>query len=116
MRLLIILPVLVLVGTPSSATCPAPEPGEAFASARFTPLFEGGSFSGIRVERVKDTDFISCVGFENGDLLIEYNGKRPTSLDAAQETIQAVRTEAPTSVTVVRGGESVQLLPRSSAV
>lgn len=78
--------------------------------ARIVPVQDGGSTIGFRLGGIRRDSLIDAVGFQNGDLLTQVNGKALDSVDAMMSLAMSLKTEEKFTIELRRDEKATTLI------
>ena len=87
--------------------------GDRAAFGRIVRLIaaeEGGQTVGVRLYGVRPTSLSGVLGFENGDLIVDVNGRTFVTAAAMDEVVAELRTADRLELHVVRRGEPLTIV------
>lgn len=88
--------------------------GEAMAQSvldyvSISPVRQGASMQGYRLQAKNNPELFTAAGFQNGDLAIAINGQSLTDMSTAMALTRSLGTMTSMTVTVLRQGKTIDL-------
>jgi len=83
-------------------------PAQLTKQARIVPAVRDGETKGYKFYGIRPDSLPKLLGMKNGDLLTSVNGHQLESLDQAMDLYNKLRRASHLSITIERGGETVQ--------
>lgn len=83
-------------------------PAQLTKQARIVPAVRDGETKGYKFYGIRPESLPKLLGMKNGDLLTSVNGHQLESLDQAMDLYNKLRRASHLSITIERGGETVQ--------
>jgi len=83
--------------------------GRLIGIAAVSPKIENGKSIGMQIRGVRPGTLLEKLGIKNGDVLESVNGQSLTSTDAALGAYTTLRTADKFTLSVLRGGDSLQI-------
>lgn len=78
--------------------------------ARIVPVQDGGRTIGFRLMGIRRDSLIEAVGFQNGDLVTQVNGKAANSVDAMMSLAMSLKTEETFTIELRRDEKTTTLI------
>lgn len=88
---------------------PAPLGQNVLEYVRISPVRQGASIQGYRLQANKNPEVFTAAGFQNGDLAIAINGQSLTDMNTAMALTRSLGTMTEITVTVLRQGKTIDL-------
>lgn len=95
--------------TQNQAQVPAPLAQNVLEYVRISPVRQGASIQGYRLQANKNPEVFNAAGFQNGDLAIAINGQSLTDMNTAMALTRSLGSMTEITVTVLRQGKTIDL-------
>ncbi len=82
---------------------------KAHMDARAEPYFDNSEIKGFRLTRIRENSVYAKAGLVNNDIIQSINGKALQNAESAVELLNALRSDAPITLKILRGGAKIDL-------